>query len=387
MAGRNRNGMGTIVKRADGRYQAAVYVFTATGTRQRKYVYGRTWEEANDKRLELLDNNRRGLPSISSSMPLDKYLDHWLNDVAVGELRPSTFKRYRALVDDYIVPTLGKKKINRLTTGDVRTLLTVLRRTEGKSGRILSARTAQFIHAVLRSALQHAVREDLIGRNVAKLVSPPRSDPVEVTPLDLDDARAFLAVAGQHWLAALWLILITTGLRRGEVLGLTWADIDLDGGVMRVRRTVQKIDGVYLYGEPKSRRSKRAVRLPAGCVTALRRHRTISAERADLAHWSPLPGQPDDLVFVTSTGRVIDPRSINKALDRLLVKAGLTHTRVHDLRHTCATLLLHDGASDREVMELLGHSSISITMNVYAHVLDDAKRKLADRMDGFLAGN
>ena len=139
---------------------------------------------------------------------------------------------------------------------------------------------------------------------------------------------------------------------------------------------------MFAYGEPESRRSKRGVRLPAACVAALRRHRVISAERADLAHWASLPDQPANLVFTTKTGRPIDPRSINKALDRLLVRAGLTHARVHDLRHTCATLLLHEGASDREVMELLGHSSINITMNIYAHVLDDAKRKLADRMDG-----
>ena len=344
MAGRSRNGMGTVVKRSDGRYQAAVYVLTPTGHRSRRFVYGRTWDEANDKRLELLDNNRRGVPSVSSAMPLGEYLDHWLTDVATGQLRPSTFARYRALVEDYITPHLGRKRINRLTTSDVRAFLLTVHRSKGKSGRPLSARTVQFIHAVLRSALQHAVREDLIGRNVARLVTPPKVETPDVVPLDVHDARTFLKVASEHWLAALWLILVTTGLRRGEALGLTWADIDLDRATLHVRRTIQKINGQFLYGEPKSRRSKRAIRLPNGCIAALRRHQRITADRADLVRWSPLPGQPAELVFVTRTGRPIDPRALNKAFGRLLVRAGLSHARVHDLRHTCASLAAPRGS-------------------------------------------
>ncbi|KAA1025577.1 site-specific integrase [Pseudonocardia sp. EV170527-09] len=381
MAGRERNGMGTVVKRSDGRYQAAVYVLTPTGHRRRKFVYGRTWDEANDKRLELLDNNRKGVPSESSAMRLDEYLTYWLDHIAVHDLRPSTFARYRALVRDYITPHLGRKKLNRLSPSDVRGLMATLARTKGKSGRVLSPRTIQFIHAVLRSALQHAVRDELIGRNVAKLVSPPRATPPEITPLSPEVARKFLRVANTHWLAALWLILLTTGLRRGEVLGLTWSDVDLDAGTLRVRRTVQKLDGVFVFGEPKSARSRRVLTLPAVCLAALRRQPEINRGRA-AGEQRRVDGQPADLVFVSTSGQPIDPRSVNRAFDRLLTKAEVPHSRVHDLRHTCATLLLAEGASDREVMELLGHSSIGITMNTYAHVLDDSKRRMASRMDG-----
>ena len=382
MAGRSRNGMGTVVKRADGRFHAAVYVLTPTGHKKRKYVYGRTWDEVNDKRLELLDNNRRGVPSVASSMPLGEYLDHWLDEVAVHDLRASTFTRYRALVRDYITPQLGKKRLNRLSTSDVRRLMVTLSRAKGKSGRVLSPRTLQFVHAVLRSALQHAVREELIGRNVVKLVSPPRSAPSEVTPLAPAVARQFLVVASDHWLVALWLVLITTGLRRGEVLGLAWSDVDLDAGTMRVRRTVQKLDGEFVFGEPKSARSRRALTLPQVCVVALRRQPAITAERA-VGPQSRVPGQPRDLIFTATSGRPVEPRSVNVAFDRLLVRAGVPHARVHDLRHTCATLLLSEGASDREVMEQLGHSSIGITMNTYAHVLDESKRRMASSMDSF----
>ena len=386
MAGRERNGMGTVVKRSDGRYQAAVYVLTSTGHRRRKFVYGRSWEEANDKRLELLDNNRKGVPSESSAMRLEEYLTFWLDNVAVHDLRPSTFSRYRALIRDYIVPNLGRKKLNRLAPVDVRALMSTLGRTKGKSGRLLSPRTVQFIHAVLRSALQHAVREELIGRNVAKLVSPPRATPPEVTPLAPDVAQRFLRVANMHWLAALWLILLTTGLRRGEVLGLTWSDVDLDADTLRVRRTVQKLDGAFVFGEPKSARSRRVLTLPAVCIEALRRQPEINRGRAT-GEQRRVAGQPADLVFVSTSGQPVDPRSVNRAFDRLLVRADVPPSRVHDLRHTCATLLLSEGASDREVMELLGHSSIGITMNTYAHVLDDSKRRMASRMDGLFGGD
>lgn len=385
MSRRSPNGMGTVVKRSDGRYQAAVYVLTPTGHRIRKYVYGKTWDEANAERLKLLDNNRRGVPSTSSTMTLDSYLDYWLRDVAAHELRVSTFARYQALVDGYIRPHIGTKKLNRLTPGDIRQLMVNLERAPGKGGKPLSGRTRQFIHAVLRSALQHAVREDLAGRNVAKLVSPPKAEPGEVIPLDRQQARDFLAAAREHWLCALWLLLVMTGLRRGEALGLTWSDVNFASGTMWVRRTLQKIDGEFIVGEPKSRRSRRVITLPTVCIQALQRHREIAAARADVSQRQPLSHQPSDLIFTTRTGRPIDPRSINKAFARLLKRAAISPSRVHDLRHTCASLLLLDGASDREVMELLGHSSTHITMNIYAHVLDESKRRLAARMDSLLS--
>jgi integrase len=198
------------------------------------------------------------------------------------------------------------------------------------------------------------------------------------TPLDplLDQAR-------KHWLAALWLILITTGLRRGEALAIAWSDLDMTSGVLRVRRTLQRIKGQLVFGEPKTPRSRRTLTLTAVCLNALRQHRTITAEQAS-AIYDPLPHQPGDLIFTTRTGRAIDPRSVNRALASLCRRAGIDPARVHDLRHTAASLLLADGASPREIMELLGHG---ITMNIYAHVLDASKRALANRMDELFTGD
>ncbi|GHF61087.1 integrase [Amycolatopsis bartoniae] len=380
MTKRAANGMGTIVQRKDGRYHAAVYVLAVDGTRERKYVYGKTWEEANEKRIELLDNNRKGLPSISSSMKLSDYLDYWLDNVVQVERGPSTYSGYEVVIRRFIKPKLGSKKLNALTPADVRKFLAQLRKAKTVHGKDLSARYVQNIFEVLRGALNNAVREELIGRNVTTLVKAPSRDHFEVRPMSETDARRFLRYVATHWLYALWLVLITTGLRKGEVLGLAWSDINLMTGEVRVRRTVQRVRGRLIFGQPKTKRSRREVYLPEVCLVALRAHRTSTAERMSV-HQNPAPGQPDDLVFITRTGRVIEPRNVNTMLDRVLKNAKIDRNRVHDLRHTCATLLLLDGATIREVMELLGHASISTTADIYGHVLDEAKRRLAQQMN------
>lgn len=380
MAGRAANGMGTIVQRKDGRYQAAVYVLTVAGVRDRKYVYGKTWEEVNEKRIALLDNNRKGIPSVASSMKLGEYFDYWLENVVRVERGESTYSGYEVVIRRYLKPHLGNLKLNALAPAHVRTMLGKLRKQTTVHGKKLSARYIQNIFEVLRSALGNAVREELIGRNVAKLVQAPSRDHFEVDPMSETEARRFIKHITGHWLHALWLILITTGLRKGEVLGLAWSDINTTTGEFRVRRTVQRVRGELIFGKPKTKRSRRMLYLPPVCLAALKLHREKTSERMN-GHWNPAPGQPDDLVFITRTGRVIEPRNVNTMLDRVLSKAKIDRSRVHDLRHTCATLLLMDGATTREVMDQLGHASITTTANIYGHVLDAAKRKMADRMN------
>ncbi|NKE61337.1 tyrosine-type recombinase/integrase [Lentzea sp. PSKA42] len=380
MAGRAANGMGTIVKRKDGRYQAAVYVLTSNGESKRKYVYGSTWEEANNKRVEMLDNNRKGVPSISSSMKLDEYLTWWLEEVIKVERGESTYSGYEIVVRRYIKPHLGTKKLNALTPTHVRQFIAKLRKAKTVLGEPLSDRYVQNVFETLRSALTTAVREELIGRNVAKLVETPQRGTFEVDPMSEAAARKFVKAATGHWLYALWLILITTGLRKGEVLGLAWSDVDLEIGAFKVRRTVQRVRGKLLFGKTKTKKSTRTLYLGRVCLAALAKHREETAKRRG-SQLNLAPGQPSDLIFVTASGRVVEPRNVNTMLRRLLKRADLEAARVHDLRHTAATLLLMDGATIREVMEQLGHASISTTANIYGHVLDEAKRRLAARMD------
>lgn len=192
-----------------------------------------------------------------------------------------------------------------------------------------------------------------------------------------------LKAANSHRLHALWHLLVATGLRRGEVLGLTWADIDLTARQLRVRRNLQRLTKGLIFGTPKTARSLRTVALPASCVAQLKRHQAEQqAERAQAGQdWEPFAFQPDGLVFTTSTGRAIDPRGLNRMLTVLCKTAHVRPVRVHDLRHTAASLMLAEGVAVRTIMETLGHANISMTMDVYGHVMETTLRDAADRMD------
>ncbi|MEW1680539.1 tyrosine-type recombinase/integrase [Streptomyces sp. NPDC093594] len=408
MAKRRANGEGTITKRKDGRYHAAAYVYRPDGTRTRKFVYGKTRDEVADKLTEMQEMTRQGIPAASSTMSFGDYLTYWLAAIAPERLKPATLNSYEGLTRLYIRPALGKKRLNRLSPADVRRFLADFKaaclcclrgadkeRPEGKRtccavgrccGRRPSARTVQYVHAVLRSALQQAIREELIVRNVARIVETPTVESKEVRPLDAGEVRLLLKVARPHRLYPLWLLLISTGLRRGEVLGLTWSDIDLTAGTLRVRRNVQRIRRELIFGTPKTMRSVRTVSLPQRCVRALTEHRERQNRERKIAggKWQPAPGQPTGLVFTTSTGRVTDPRSLNRMLTILCRDAKVRRVRVHDLRHTCASLLLAQGVDARTIMETLGHSTITMTLDTYAHVMGTTLRAAADRMDDAL---
>jgi integrase len=409
MAKRRANGEGAITKRADRRYQAAAYVYHPDGTRVRKFVYGKTRAEVAEKLTAMQKQTRHGIPAATSAMPLTDYLTYWLAAVAAVRPKPSTLMSYEVMTRVYIQPSLGKKKLNRLSPADIRLFLAEFKngclcclrgldaaRPEGDRvccavgkccQRRPSARTVQYVHAVLRSALQQAVREELITRNVARIVETPTVLREEVQPLDRTEARMLLKAAKGHRLHALWLLLVSTGLRRGEVLALTWDDVDFERGQLRVRRNLQRIKRELIFGTPKTTRSLRTISLPKRCVAVLKAHRTD--QRADRARagqrWDPLASQPAGLVFTTATGRAIDPRSLNRMLTVLCRQANVRRVRVHDLRHTCASLLLAQGVDARTIMETLGHSTIAMTLDTYAHVMDSTLKAAAEGMDDALA--
>ncbi|MFJ2722767.1 tyrosine-type recombinase/integrase [Streptomyces sp. NPDC087437] len=341
-------------------------------------------------------------------MAFGDYLTYWLATIAPQRLKPSTLNSYEGLTRLYIRPALGKKRLNRLSPADVRRFLAEFKesclcclrgadaeRPEGKRSccavgrcckRRPSARTVQYIHAVLRSSLQQAIREELIVRNVARIVETPTITRKEVRPLDAAEARIMLKTARSHRLYALWLLLVSTGLRRGEALALTWADVDLTNGQLRVRRNVQRIRRELIFVSPKTMRSIRTVSLPKHCMRALTQHRAQQGRERKVAgkKWQLAPGQPDGLIFTTTTGRVTDPRSLNRMLTILCRDAGVRRVRVHDLRHTCASLLLAQGVDARTIMETLGHSTITMTLDTYAHVMSTTLKAAADRMDDAL---
>ncbi|MFH8729577.1 tyrosine-type recombinase/integrase [Streptomyces termitum] len=370
---RNPNGAGTITQRKDGRFQAAVYVLQPDGTRARKFAYGKTWAECDVKRRALLDKVATGTPVPTRSAKLSEWLGYWLESVVKPRRKLSTYDKYEAHVRLYLSPMLGTKRLESLSVPDVRRFLLQL---EKKT----TAATAKESHRVLRTALSAACREELIVRNVAKLVEPPRAAVRDLSPWSLDETLDFLAASRRDPLYAAFVLAIAMGLRRGEIVGLRWSDIDLENRVLLVRQQVQRRRGLLYNDETKGRRS-RAIPLPAMCLAPLRWHRLRQKTTYEAAgtEWTAT-----GYVFATRTGRPVEPRNVHRSFVRVSEAAGLRPIRLHDARHGCATLLTAAGVAPRVVMEILGHSQISLTMDVYTHVVQDTQREAISHMDRLL---
>ncbi|MGY4744554.1 tyrosine-type recombinase/integrase [Streptomyces sp. ATMOS53] len=380
------NGDGTVYQRKDSRWEAAGYVLAPGNTRRRVRVYGTTRKEALAKLTEKIANSNRGLAAPSAQGSLAAHLTYWLEAVAVHQLRENTHTRYTACVNRYLIPGLGKKKLAKLSAKDVRTWLNQLRTTcqccargldAGRDeprccaagtccSKRLSPLTLAYVHSVLKSALEHAVREEEIPRNVARNVRNGTPRPRRFEPLTADEARQLLTATRGHRLHALFELALHTGLRKGELLGLRWEDLNLDTGTAAIRRTLQRTSTGGLTALPtKTRASERRIVLPARCLQSLKRHQEEQQHERDAAGTT---WRHNRYVFTTPQGRAIDPTNLTRTFTTLLRNAGLRRIRFHDLRHSTATLLLEQGVELVVIKELLGHAHIGVTATVYAHV-------------------
>ncbi|MCO6000142.1 tyrosine-type recombinase/integrase [Actinoallomurus rhizosphaericola] len=388
------NGEGTIVQRKDGRYEAKVFVLTTAGTFKRLSVYGKSREECHAKYVKLKAQADEGIPVASESWTVEQYLTYWLEHVVRVERRPKTYQGYEGVVRRYLIPELGKKRLGKLSARDVRLFITRVREAcqccrhgwdasreiprccakpdpECCASR-LSVRMVQSIHAVLRNALETAVREEIMPRNVAKLVKVSTPKYKVNRGLSVAQARAVLDAAYDERLYALYVLALCLGLRRGELLGLRWSDINLDAGTLEVVHALQRVGGELRFVRPKTDDSQRTIPLPTICVDALLLHRDRQkAERADAwPNW-----QENDLVFPSRLGKPLEPDNLRRSWGRIRKAAGLGDVRFHDIRHTCVSLLLDLGVPPHIVRDIVGHSDIEVTMTIYAHAALDEKRK------------
>ncbi|MEV0603607.1 site-specific integrase [Streptomyces sp. NPDC050315] len=370
---RNPNGAGSIWQRKDGRWGGRVYVPQPDGTRKRKTVYGATWEECDEKRQELVRRDRQGIPTPSRSPKLAEWLPYWLEEYVKPQRKRTTYIKYEMHTRLYLVPLLGSRRLESLTTANVRRMLSAVTKQT-------SAATAKEAHRVLRTALTAACREEVISRNVAQLVPAPQVEPRELHPWSLDETLTFLEAARRDPLYPAFVLAIALGLRRGEILGLHWRDVDFDRRTLTVRTTLNR-GGRDLYLDSTKNRRARVIPVPLMCVAPLRWQRLRQAgQRADVgAKW-----HDSGLVFTTRSGLPIEPRNLYRSFLRITESAGLPQVRLHDTRHGCASLLFAAGIAPRTVMEILGHSQIAVTMNVYTHVNDDHRREAMSHMDRLL---
>jgi integrase len=317
-----------------------------------------------------------GIVFDTNSLTVGKYLERWLADSVKDTVKQITYENYERLMRLHLVPPIGRIKLKALTAAHVRALY----REKLDSG--LSANTVQRIHALLHKALKQAVNDGLIPRNVTDAVTAPRQSRKEIQAFTPKQARAFLDTAKDDRLGALYLLAIHTGLRQGELLGLKWEDVDLERGVLQVRRILSAAKGSPSFTNPKNNKS-RSVRLTPQAVQGLRAHLERQlGEREKLADiW-----QDTGLVFTSTIGTPLNRHNVfSRSFKPLLGHAGLPDIPFHALRHSFATLMLTGGEHPKVVQEMMGHSKINTTMDFYSHVLPDMQKTAVDRLGTLLS--
>ncbi len=347
------------------------------GKRQRKHLYAHNRAAAARLLAATLASKNRGENIPIGRNSLADFMSAWLADTVQPNKRPRTYQGYELLTRLHLLPTLGRLQLVKLDAETIQQLLGAKLR-EG-----LSPTTVRHIRTVLRRALNTAVKRKLISFNPATLVELPTADRPEIKPMSAEEARQFLDAARGHRFEALFVLALRLGLRRSELCGLQWKDVDFDARQLDIVRSIQRIPGQSLTPAPlKTRGSRRNIALPEEVVRALRAHHVRQLEaRLAAGSWVDT-----DTVFANLTGKPTEPRLIDTIFKKLLKRAGLPSSfRFHDCRHTCCVLLLEAGAELYEVSKLLRHSSIGITADTYSHFSMGLRRNLVAKMDAVLA--
>lgn len=352
---------GSIYPRKDGRLVASI----SLGGGRRATRYAKTKAEARLRLAELQKLKAAGAVE-GSRLTLGQYLARWLDDVRPN-LAPATWRKHESICRTGLGPALGRRRLSDLSVADVRRYL---------ASAPVGAQSARHHRATLRRALADAQRDGLVSRNVAALAEPPSLPSRERTVLTADQVRALIDGTRDDRLRALWILLATTGLREAEALGLLWADLDPDAATVTVRATLQRVDGEWQRRPPKTARSRRTVYLPSVTVDALREHR-----RAQMAEWLAA-GRPGELglVFITPRGRPIHGTNLSKLLYAHLDRLGLPRVTIHDLRHSAATMLYAEGVPLEAIADMLGHSTVRVTQDLYRHRVEHIQKGAADAM-------
>lgn len=405
---RRHNGEGSIFPYRNG-FAAYVWITTPAGRRQRKYVYGQSWEAVHARWVAL--SQRAARTPVAARVPtLSTFLWQWLEETVAPNLAPLTHATYESHVRHYIEPGLGTVRLDRLRVRDVQAWLNRLPTqcqccAQGKDARRLergrarccaigkcckslpSPRTIKDVRGVLRSALSAAMREELVERNVAELVTVPRQRKRRVLPWTSEEARRFLESARSHGdpMYAAYVLVVVLGLRKGEVLGLRWSAIDLDTRELMVDHQLQRVRRSLLFRQTKTEASDAPLPIPDIVATALRLrreeqgHAVVQAGEA----WQQMDACPD-LVFTGRYGTPIDPRTLNSRFTARCKEAGVRHLTVHDARRTCATLLVDLDVHPRVIMRVLRHADQAVTMEIYAKASSDATREALRRLGASL---
>lgn len=375
---RRQAGEGTIIQRKDGRFEARITIGrTPEGKQVYRSFYGKTAEEVAAKLDEARQRRAGGIVLTGKRHTVAKHLRAWLatleTKVDGGELEVSTFRRYRQIVENNLIPLIGSIALTELTPTHVEQMYGEAR------AKGLSQRTVSHLRAVLRTSLRQAERDGHIARNVASLASPPKVRRTHRPVLTGDQVDRLLSGSKDEPLHALWRLTVLTGMRQGELLGLRWQDVDLEGASLRIEHALKRDRaGCLTLGQTKTEQSRRHIGLGAGTVAVLRAHKARQNEDrlrvGDAWH-------DEDYVFARPNGQPLYGTLVHRKWVALSERLGLPKIAFHDLRHTAASHMLAGGIDLALVSEQLGHSTIRLTRDTYIHVMPDQMRQVADRME------
>jgi integrase len=379
---------GSIVKKAKGSYCVVLSsTDPTTGKRRQRWITVQgSKKDAEKRRTELLyqlDNNSYMEPSRTT---VAQYLQHWADAHVWTHASPRTAESYAAELHRHIMPGLGNIKLSELQPQHIEAYYKHLRtdgRKDGRGG--LSARTVYYHHAILRMALEHAVRTGLLSRNVAKLVPPARPERPQVSTIALEDIPRFLEAAQQSTYCALFVVGLGTGMRLSELMGLRWRNVDLRSGAVAVVETLHRTGNTWELRPPKSASSRRQIPLPLSLVDYMTSHRDEQARQHAMLG---LVLTLDSFVFCQADGKPYDRHSVSRGFKRVVRAAKLPDDlHFHCLRHTQATLLLSGDIHPQVVSQRLGHASVAFTLSTYSHVMPSLQESAAQQLDGMLGNS
>ncbi|MGY1875662.1 tyrosine-type recombinase/integrase [Nocardia gipuzkoensis] len=405
-------GEGTLYRRKDGRWEGAAYLGTVSGKVRRIRVYGKTRKEANEKLTVRMADVQRGIPIPDRTWTVAGYLEYWMREIAPSKLRPSTMELYESAIRLHLGPMVGSYSLERLTVPILQQLLNQ-QLAQGKP-----LRTVQLIRTILSAALTRAMREEVVTRNVARLVELETGKREEIIPWTIEEANRFLHYTQNHPLFPAFLMLVVYGIRRGEALGLRWSDIDWERNIIHVRQQLQEIKNHLEVGPVKTDAGKRDLpllpvvrtilsQLQAHTATPARDLASIivdgvpmgievlkgyGAVRSNELATSRQLSESDlaDIIIRGRNGMPLWPRNFGRVFQKLAKEAGLRRIKLHWLRHGTATILKNLKVQPRDAQIILGHAHISTTLQIYQHgdpelqkaALDQAGRVLTDDVDG-----